>query len=69
MANPVGTENVSANVPEPLAREVEKLANASNLSRSRYVRYLLEDAVSQGRTFKITVQELRENPVPYKLKK
>ena len=66
MANPKGSENVTATCPEPLAREVEKLAESSGMSRSAYVRRLLEDAVLQGRTFKITVYEVRGNPLPYK---
>ena len=48
-----GTENVTANVSVELALAVLDLAKESGLSRSKYVRALLEDAVERKRVFRL----------------
>lgn len=57
MANPADSENVSSTVKKPMAREIERLAEASGLTRSAYVRQLLEDAVRRGRIFNVRIEE------------
>lgn len=60
MANPKGAENVSSCVPEELARQIGNLAAESGISRSRYVRALLEEAVGRRRVFRLRFEELTE---------
>jgi hypothetical protein len=67
MANPKGSENVSSTVKGELAREIEALAGESGLSRSSYVRALLEDAVAKRRVFRLRHAEfVEETPVHYR---
>lgn len=60
MANPKGAENVSSCVPETLAQKIGILASQSGLSRSSYVRALLEDAATKNRIFRLRFQEFVE---------
>lgn len=66
-----GTENVTANVSVELARAVLELAQESGLSRSKYVRALLEDAVERKRVFRLRresfIEERPAEPVRYVL--
>lgn len=56
-------------MPESLAREVEHLAGECGLSRSSYVRALLEDAVSRKRVFRLKHAEfIEETATPYRTK-
>ena len=57
MPNPTDSENVSSTVKKEMAREIERLAAASRLSRSAYVRLLLEDAVLKKRVFNVRIEE------------
>jgi len=58
-----GTENVTANVSVELALKVLDLANESGLSRSKYVRALLEDAVNRRRVFRLRRESfIEESP-------
>jgi hypothetical protein len=61
MPNPKGSEGVSSVVPIPLAREIKALAEETGLSRSRYVRALLEDAVKRRRIFHVKHAEFIES--------
>lgn len=57
MANPIGSESLTACVPVSLSQEIAKLAKQSGLSKSGYVKALLEDAVKRRRIFKVRVEE------------
>lgn len=60
--NPLGrgTKNLSVNVPVPMREALEKLAQASGLTLSQYVRLVLTKAVTSGHAY-----ELRETSTPY----
>lgn len=60
MPNPKGADSVSACVPKHLADSVTELAAASSMSRSQYVKLLLEDAVRKHRVFRVQTSELTE---------
>jgi hypothetical protein len=69
MPNPKGSENVSSCVPESLAASISGLASESGLSRSSYVRALLEDAVKKHRLFRLKFEEFEETtPIKKPLK-
>ena len=68
MANPKGSETVSSVVEEPLADHIQGLAEASNMSRSRYVAELMREAVRERRVFRVTAGVLKETPPPYRTK-
>lgn len=57
MPNPKGCETVSSVVPHTLAAGIDALAGQSGMSRSRYVRELLEDAVRNRRIFSLHIQD------------
>lgn len=59
--NAPGSENVSACVSKVLAAEVSKLAAASSMNRSAYVRELLKDAVRKRRIFKVSVEIVNQS--------
>ena len=64
MPNVYGSETVSAAVPAAIAKQIAVLSNESGLSRSRYVRLLLEDAVETGRRFKVRLERFDAPPPP-----
>jgi len=64
MEVPKGSETLSASVPAALALQIDTLARESSLTRSRYVRLLLEDAVDKGRRFKIRLESFDDPPPP-----
>lgn len=59
-----GSETLSASVPAALALQIDTLARESSLTRSRYVRLLLEDAAEKGRRFKIRLESFDATPQP-----
>jgi hypothetical protein len=64
-----GTENITANVPEDVAAEIDQLAQASDLSRNKYVGLLLRDAAEKRRVFKVEVRTVvTESSPPYRTK-
>ena len=62
MPNGKESETLSATAPAATAREIERLAFESGLSRSRYILALLEGAVVGNRRFRYVRGEFREEP-------
>ena len=52
-----GRENITANLPEGLAQSVDELAHESGLTKSKYVRTVLEDACRRRLVFKVTMHQ------------
>lgn len=64
-----GTENITANVPDAVAADIDRLAQESDLSRNKYVGLLLRDAAEKRRVFKVEVRTLvTETSPPYRTK-
>lgn len=60
--NPLGrgTKNLSVNVPTSMRQALERLAEASGMTLSQYVRLVLTKAVTSGHAY-----EIRETITPY----
>lgn len=60
--NPLGrgTKNLSVNVPTSMRQALERLAEASGMTLSQYVRLVLTKAVTSGHAY-----EIRETSTPY----
>ncbi len=55
-----GTVNRTANLPEPLDRQIGRLAFESDLSISAYLRHLAKEAAEQGRVITGHLQDARQ---------
>ena len=62
MPNGKQSETLSATAPVALARQIEKLAFDSGLSRSRYILALLEEAARNCRIFRFARGQFIEEP-------
>lgn len=62
MPNGKESETLSATAPAETAREIERLAFESGLSRSRYILALLQEAARGNRRFRFVRGEFREEP-------
>jgi len=48
------TRNVTANIPIEIASSLEELVKKSSVTRSQYIGFLIQEAVTKKRVFKVT---------------
>jgi metal-responsive CopG/Arc/MetJ family transcriptional regulator len=53
---PKGTQNVSVNLPEQLAKHLKQLAEQSGMSRNRYCATVLKNAAESDTVFRVRTE-------------